>query len=431
MKLLIKNGRIIDPETRTDRVMDLLVDGSFIKAWGEEIRCEDEDLQTIDASGFIVMPGLIDMHVHLRDPGQTWKEDVYSGAAAAAKGGFTTIVAMANTVPVTDTPARIAAVMEKAADTGIHVIQAGAVTTDLEGVHLADLEGYAEAGYHVISEDGKSVMNSGLFRRALNMAHRFDMIVLDHCEDKYLVNGGCVNEDAVSRKEGLPGITNSVEDAITARDLMIAKDAGARLHLCHMSTVRSVEMLKKAKEDGCPVSGEVTPHHLILTSTDRKPLDTNYKMNPPLRTEKDREALVKGLLDGVIDVISTDHAPHRHMEKQTTMVKAPFGIVGLETAASLIWTEFVKKGHMTPLQMVEKMSYNPAKLLKLDRRGRLSPGNEADLILWDPDCSYRIDAEKFVSKSKNTPFNGRRVYGEVLMTVCGGGIAYAAERNAE
>ena len=430
MKLLIRNGRIIDPETRTDKVMDLLVEGGTVSAWGENIVCEDEDLQTVDAAGFIVMPGLIDMHVHLRDPGQTWKEDVYSGTAAAAKGGFTTVVAMANTLPVTDTPARIAAVMEKAADTGIHVIQAGSVTKDMEGVHLADLEGYAEAGYYVVSEDGKSVMNSGLFRRALNMAHRYDMLVLDHCEDKYLVNGGCVNDDQVSRKEGLPGITNSVEDAITARDLMIAKDAGARLHLCHMSTAGSVEMLRRAKQEGCHASGEVTPHHLILTSTDRKPLDTNYKMNPPLRTEKDREALVKGLLEGVIDVISTDHAPHRHMEKETTMVKAPFGIVGLETAACLIWTEFVMKGLMTPLQMVEKMSYNPAKLLGLDKRGRLSPGNEADLIIWDPECRYRIDKEKFVSKSKNTPFDGRRVCGEVLMTVCGGEIAYAAERNA-
>ncbi len=428
MKLLIKNGRLLDPATGTDKIDDILIKDGFVVAWGDDCKSDDEDLQVVDASGYIVMPGLIDMHVHLRDPGQTWKEDVYTGAAAAAKGGFTTIVAMANTTPVTDSAAKIKGIMEKAAETGIHVIQAGAVTLEMEGTHLANLQAYAEAGYHVISEDGKSVMNAGLFKRALNMAARFGHIVLDHCEEKYLVNGGCVNYDEVSKKEGLPGITNSVEDVITARDLMIAQDTGARLHLCHMSTLRSVEMLRRAKADGVKASGEATPHHLILTSKDRKPLDTNYKMNPPLRTEKDRQALIAGLLDGTIDVISTDHAPHRRVEKENTMVKAPFGIVGLETAASLIWTELVKKGIMTPLQMAEKMSYNPAKLLGLERRGSIYPGSEADLIIWDPDAGHKIDAEKFVSKSKNTPFDGRYVFGEVLITVCGGEIVYAVER---
>lgn len=429
MKLLIKNGRLIDPATQTDRVGSLLIEGGMITAWDVEPDETDEDLQVVDAKGYLIFPGLIDMHVHLRDPGQTWKEDIYSGTAAAAKGGFTTIVAMANTSPVIDTAEKIRAVMEKAAQTGIHVIQAGSVTIDMDGVYLADLKGYAEAGYHVISEDGKSVMNAGLFKRAMTQARRYGMIVLDHCEEKYLVNGGCVNEDEVSRREGLPGISNSVEDAITARDLLIAKDTGAHLHLCHMSTEGSVVMLKMAKNAGLHVSGEATPHHLILTSKDRLPMDTNYKMNPPLRTERDRKAVVNGLLDGTIDVISTDHAPHRGMEKETTMVKAPFGIVGLETAAELIWTEFVKKGIMTPLMMAEKMSYNPAKLLGLEKRGSIAPGCEADLIIWDPDIYHRIDAEKFVSKSKNTPFDGKPVFGEVLMTVCGGEIAYAAERK--
>ena len=429
MKLLIKNGRLIDPATSTDKVEDILLDNGYIASWGQ-VDEDQEGLQIVDASGYMVMPGLIDMHVHLRDPGQTWKEDVYSGAAAAAKGGFTTIVAMANTVPVTDTADKIAAIMKKARETGIHIIQAGSVTLEMEGVHLTDIQKMAAAGFRVISEDGKSVMNSGLFKRALAMAARYNVTVLDHCEDKYLVNGGCVNEDRVSRKEGLPGITNSVEDSITARDLMIAGDTGAHLHLCHMSTADSVELLREAKKRGFKVSGEVTPHHLILTSEDRKPLDTNYKMNPPLRTEKDRQAVVNGLMDGTIDVISTDHAPHRGMEKDTTMVKAPFGIVGLETAAPLIWTEFVRTGKMTPLQMAEKMSWNPAKLLGLERRGSIYPGSEADLIIWDPDAFYRIDAESFLSKSKNTPFDGKPVFGQVLMTVCGGEIAYAADKKA-
>lgn len=429
MNLIIKNGRLIDPATNTDKVDDILIKDGYIAAWGKEAEEQRGDAVEIDANGYLIMPGLIDMHVHLRDPGQTWKEDVYSGAEAAAKGGFTTIVAMANTTPVTDSAEKIRAIMKKAEEVSINIIQAGAVTLDMEGVHLSNLQAMAEAGYYVISEDGKSVMNAGLFKRALAMASRYNMIVLDHCEEKYLVNGGCVNEDAVSRKEGLPGITNSVEDVITARDLMIAKDTGAKLHLCHMSTVDSVELLRIAKERGVKASGEVCPHHLILTSEDRKPLDTNYKMNPPLRTAEDRRALIKGLLDGVIDVISTDHAPHRSMEKETTMVKAPFGIVGLETAAPLIWTEFVKKGLMTPLMMAEKMSYNPAKLLGLEKRGSIAPGCEADLIIWDPDKNYRIDAETFVSKSKNTPFDKRRVYGEVLMTICKGEIAYAVSRN--
>ena len=429
MRLLIKNGRLLDAATKTDRIGNLFIDNGWIGSWDMTEDQVPQETQIIDASGFVVMPGLIDMHVHLRDPGQTWKEDVYSGAEAAAHGGFTTVVAMANTVPVTDSAAKIRAVLEKAEETGIHIIQAGAVTKGMEGVHLAGFEEYAEAGFRVVSEDGQSVMNSGLFRLALMKAKRYDITVLDHCEDKYLVNGGCVNDDAVSRKEGLPGITNSVEDAITARDLMIAEDTGAHLHLCHMSTVRSVEMLRQAKKAGACVSGEVTPHHLILTSADRKPADTNFKMNPPLRTETDRQALIKGLMDGTIDVISTDHAPHRGVEKETTMVKAPFGIVGLETAARLIWTEFVKTGIMTPLQMVEKMSYNPAKLLKLERRGSIAPGSEADVVLWDPDVFGRIDAADFESKSHNTPFHGRRVSGEVLMTICAGKIVYAAQRK--
>ncbi len=430
MKLLIKNGRLIDPASKTDRIGSILIEGSRITAWDVEPDGTDEELQVVDAEGYMILPGLIDMHMHLRDPGQTWKEDVFSGTAAAAKGGFTTIVAMANTSPVIDTAEKIAAVMEKAKQASIHVIQAGAVTIDMDGVYLADLKGYAEAGYRVISEDGKSVMNAGLFKRALVQAARYDMIVLDHCEDSHLVNGGCVNEDGVSRREGLPGISNSVEDVITARDLLIAKDTGAHLHLCHMSTEGSVKMLRMAKEAGLSVSGEATPHHIALNSADRHPMDTNFKMNPPLRTEKDRKALIAGLVDGTIDVISTDHAPHRGMEKDTTMVKAPFGIVGLETAAPIVWTELVKKGIMTPLMMAEKMSYNPARLLGLTGRGSLRPGCEADLIIWDPDVYYRIDAESFVSKSKNTPFDGRPVYGEVLMTVCGGEIAYAAERKA-
>ena len=429
MKLLIKNGRIIDAATNTDRIGSIYIEDNIIKSWDEETDENDTSIEVIDASGYCIMPGLIDMHVHLRDPGQTWKEDVFSGADAAAKGGFTTIIAMPNTTPVIDDKFSYSKIAKKEADACVHIIQAGAVTKDQEGKELSDIKGMKEAGAIALSEDGKSVMNAGLFRQALRNARRYDMIVLDHCEDKSLVDGGCVNLDAVSRKEGLPGISNSVEDVITVRDLMLAGETGARLHLCHMSTKDSVLMLKEAKERGFRVSGEVCPHHLVLTSSDRKPGDTNYKMNPPVRTEEDRQNLILGLASGVIDVISTDHAPHRSMEKDTTMVKAPFGIVGLETAAELIWTKLVCEGILTPLQMVEKMSFRPAQLLGLDKRGSIYPGSEADLIIWDPDADITIDPETFVSKSKNTPFGGWKVKGEVLMTICAGKIVYAVQRG--
>ena len=422
--ILIKNGRILDPENGRDETADLWIEGGRIAS--ADGRKESGADTVIDAKGCWVLPGLIDLHVHLRDPGQTEKEDIESGARAAAAGGFTTIVAMPNTRPVIDSPDRVQYVHNKAEQLApVHVLQAGAVTKGEKGEELADIRGMIRAGIPAVSEDGRSVMNAGLCRQAMRILAEEDIPFLDHCEDADLVQGGCVNADEVQEKEGLPGITNAVEDVIIARDILLAKETGARLHLCHCSTADSARMLKLAKEEGIRVTGEVCPHHFTLTSADRIPGDTNYKMNPPLRTGKDREALRRGLSDGTFDVISTDHAPHTADDKRNSMKGSPFGIVGLETAVPLTITELVDTGLLTPLQMAEKMSGNPAGILGLKDRGTLREGAEADVVIIDPEETYRIDASRFASKGRNTPFDGREVRGRVKMTICGGRIVYS------
>lgn len=427
MKILIKKGRILNPSDQTDKIGDILVEDGVIKEMKEEIECKETPEKIIDAKGCYVMPGLIDLHVHLRDPGLTYKEDVVTGAKAGAKGGFTTILAMPNTKPVIDCADRVNYVHNKAKELApIHVLQVGAVTKQQKGEELADIEGMIKAGIPAISEDGKSVMNTKIYKEAMQIAADHNIPVFAHCEDQNMVNGGCVNEDKKSKELGLPGISNAVEDIIVARDIMLAKETGASLHLCHCSTKDSVRMIELAKKEKLPVTGEVCPHHFILTSDDMVAGDANYKMNPPLRTKEDRDALVKGLKDDIFDVISTDHAPHSREEKQRSMTEAPFGIVGLETAAALTMTELVHKGILTPLQMAEKMSYNPAKIIHSDR-GRLEVGSPADITIIDPEKEYVIDSKTFESKGKNTPFNGRKVKGMVKATICDGEIAYIEE----
>mgnify|MGYP004449095277 CR=1 FL=1 len=296
-----------------------------------------------------------------------------------------------------------------------------------KGLEPADIKGMVGAGVRAVSEDGRSVINAELCRRVFEMVKEAGIPFLDHCEDADLVSGGCVNADAVQEREGIPGIRNGVEDVIIARDILLAKETGVKLHLCHCSTEGSAVLLRKAKEMGIDVTGEVCPHHFTLTSEDRIPGDTNYKMNPPLRTERDRQALVHALADGTFDVISTDHAPHTWEDKQKGMQKAPFGIVGLETAVALTLSELVHSGILTPLQMAEKMSGNPSRILGLEEDGTLSEGTPADVTIVDPDAEYRIDAERFVSKGRNTPFHGRKVRGRVKCTICGGRIVYQNE----
>ena len=422
MLLLIKNGTVINPGDQTQAEADVLVEDGMIKKIGAALPVKAE--RVIDAAGCYVMPGFIDMHVHLRDPGQEHKETVETGLRAAVHGGFTTIVAMPNTKPIVDNPDVVRYVHNKAQDIGLaHVLQAGAMTRGERGEELSDIEGMVEAGIPALSEDGKSVMNAQLCREAMTLAMKYDIPVLAHCEDRNLVNGGVVNEDGNAQRLGLKGIANSVEDVIAARDMILARETGAALHLCHCSTKGSVQMLRFAKQVGLRVTAEVYPHHFTLTSSDIPEDDANYKMNPPLRTQEDVDALKEGLRDGAIDVIATDHAPHTAIEKGEGLKHAPFGIAGLETVASLVMTELVEPGYLTMMQMAEKMSYNPAKILGLDR-GVAEEGKPADLVVFDPQREYVINPADFYSKGKNTPFAGRKVRGMVMATVVDGRVVY-------
>ena len=423
MKLLIKNGHVVNPENDLNAVQDVLIENDRIIKVADSVR-DDADT-VLDAKGMYVMPGFIDLQVHLRDPGLTYKETLETGGMAAARGGVTTICAMPNTRPVTDTSQMIEELHERAAhESPVHVIQLGAITKGQLGEELADIRGMAEAGCHAISEDGKSVMNASLYRKAMKIAKEEGISIFAHCEDITMVEGGVMNADAKAKELGLPGITNSVEDVIVARDILLAKETGVRLHLCHCSTQDSVEMIRLAKAEGLPVTGEVCPHHFTLCTDDIREDDGNYKMNPPLRAREDVEALKRGLADGTMDVIATDHAPHSAEEKNRSMAKAAFGIVGLETSAALTYTELVEPGILTVMQMAEKMSYNPAKILGLNDKGSVSEGKIADLVIFDPEKEYRIDVEKFASKGKNTPFNGYPVKGEVACTIVDGKIVY-------
>lgn len=423
MTILIKEGHVLDPETKRDEICDVLIDGDRITRVGSGIETEAE--RVINAKGCYVMPGFIDLHVHFRDPGLEYKETLTTGGRAAVKGGVTTVCAMPNTKPVIDNGVKVKEVMERAKRESLtNVIQLGAVTVGQEGKELADIRGMAKNGCHAISEDGKSVMNASLYRKGMNMAKEEGLAVFAHCEDITMVEGGVMNADKKAEKLGLKGITNAVEDVIVARDILLAKETGVPLHLCHCSTKDSIKMLGLAKEEGLDVTGEVCPHHFILSTDDITKDDGNYKMNPPLRSKEDVEAIKEGLRNGTVDVIATDHAPHAEAEKNRSMKLAAFGIVGLETSAALTYTELVEKGIITPMQMAEKMSWNPAKILGLHDRGSVSEGKIADVVIFDPEKEYTIDKNTFLSKGKNTPFHGRKVKGEVVCTIAGGRIVY-------
>lgn len=423
MTILIQNGHVVDPLTRMDGCYDVLIKNGRIEKVAEHID-EDAD-RLLDARGCYVLPGFIDLHVHFRDPGLEYKETLATGGRAAVKGGVTTVCAMPNTKPVIDDGEKVSRVHERAKGESLtHVIQLGAVTKGQKGEELADIEGMARAGCHGISEDGKSVMNASLYRQGMKAARDCGIVVFAHCEDQTLVEHGVMNADKNAKRLGLRGITNSVEDVITARDILLSKETGVKLHLCHCSTADSVKMVRLAKEEGLPVTAEVCPHHFILTSDDIKEDDGNYKMNPPLRSKADVEALRQGLKDGVMDVIATDHAPHAREEKDKSMAEAAFGIVGLETSAALTFTSLVKTGVLSMMDMAEKMSSNPAKLLGLEDRGSVSEGKAADVVIFDPSRNYKIDKNTFVSKGRNTPFDGFEVTGEVVCTLVDGKTVY-------
>ena len=426
MTILLKGGRVINPAENRDETADVLIENGKVKKIDRDIS-ESEADRVISAKDCYVMPGFIDMHVHFRDPGYEQKEDIFSGMQAAAHGGYTTVLTMPNTRPAADNPDVIHYVHNKAkAGQCIHVLQVGAITKRQKGEELADIESLVEAGCPAISEDGKTVMDASLCMDAMAEAARLHIPVLAHCEDRNMVQKGVINEGEKSKEFGLPGIKNTVEDLIIARDIILAKETGAQLHLCHCSTKNSVWMVKSAKEVGVKVSAEVCPHHFTLSTDDMKEPDPNYKMNPPLRTKEDVQALKEGLRDGIMEVISTDHAPHTFDDKNCSMQEAPFGIVGLETAASLTYTELVLGGYLTPMKMAACMSYNPAGIIGIDK-GDISEGKPADIVIFDPKKTYRIDKNTFASKGKNTPFDGREVTGRVKCTICDGEVVYMDE----
>lgn len=433
MLTLIKDGFVIDPLSEVEGIYDVLIETDRVRQVKENIdpeplrrEAKEKGMQftLINAKGKLVMPGFIDLHVHLREPGFEYKETIATGAAAAAAGGYTTICPMPNTKPATDSPEMIRLVLEKAKqDAKINILPVGAITLGQEGAELADFQGMKEAGAVALSEDGKSVMDTALYREAMIRAASLNIPIFAHCEDKSLVGKGVMNAGARAKELKLPGISNAVEDIITARDILLAKETKAQLHLCHCSTKDSVKMIALAKQEGLRVTGEVCPHHFTLSDEDILSDHGDYKMNPPLRSSKDVEALKLALKEDVLDVISTDHAPHSQEEKSGSMATAPFGIVGSETAFALTYTELVRKGYLTLRQMVMKMSANPAKVLGINR-GCIGEGWVADLVIADPEAEYTIDKSRFYSKGKNTPFHGRRVFGRVEYTFVAGDLVY-------
>lgn len=422
MGTLIRNGRVIDPASGKDGIYDILVEDGMIAGVDASIPKGDNDI--IDAAGCFVMPGLVDLHVHFREPGFEYKETIKTGSMAAAHGGVTTVFPMPNTKPVIDSVDmydKVQKIIDRDAVVNVH--QVASVTLGQQGETPVDVAALKKAGCIAISEDGKSVMNSQVYREAMKAAAAEDVLVMAHCEDKNLVNGGALNEGVASRRYHVNGITNAVEDVIVARDILLSKETGCRLHLCHCSTADSVKLIKAAKDEGLKVTGEVCPHHFILCDEDIIEDNADYKMNPPLRSRADMEAVREGLRNGTMDVISTDHAPHSAEEKAKPIGAAPFGITGIETSLCLTYTGLVLTGILTPMQMVEKMSYNPAKIAGIDR-GTLLPGRPADIIIVNVDDEIVIDRNNFVSKGHNTPFDGYKVKGIVEYTIVGGKIVY-------
>lgn len=426
--ILIKNGRVIDPAKGTDDVMDIVIDGGKIKAMGHYP--ENGEYETvIDASGLTVGPGLIDVHVHFRDPGLTYKEDIGTGAAAAKKGGFTTVVTMANTKPPVDSEETVRYVLEEGKKTGIHVLPAACVSVGMKGQELTDMDALKAAGAVGFTDDGIPLMDQRLVRQAMLKAKELDVPLSFHEEDPVFISENGIHAGEAAKALGIQGSPALAEDALVARDCMLALHTGASVNIQHISSVNSVRMVKLAKELGADVTAEVTPHHFTLTESAVLEHGAMAKMNPPLRTEKDRLGIIEGIRDGSIDMIATDHAPHSAEEKAVEPVwKAPSGIIGLETALALAVTNLVKPGHLTMVQLMEKMSLNPAKLYRFDK-GSVAEGADADLVIFDENERWTVTEDDVASKSHNTPFIGAELYGRVKYTICGGRIVYEDKKT--
>ena len=419
--ILIAGGHVIDPG-RLNGVADVLIDAGRVVAVGPDLKAPSGATK-IDAKGRLVLPGFVDLHVHFREPGFEYKESIQSGAAAAVAGGFTSVCCMPNTNPVNDNQAITEFMLDRARAAGLaNIFPIGAITKGSEGKELAEIGDLRRAGCVAISDDGKPVMNSLVMRRAMEYALAFDVPVVDHCEDLHLAEGGCMNEGTISTELGLPGMPAAAEDVMVARNVALAELTGARLHLAHISTEGSVRMVREAKSRGLKVTAEACPHHFTITEEVVRGYNTYAKMNPPLRTWKDVQAIKQGLRDGTIDVIATDHAPHATQEKQLGFTEAPFGIVGLETALPLTFA-LVDEGVLSLESAVDKLSTAPAKAFGL-AKGTLAAGADADVTVVDQQAQWEIDPAKFRSKSRNTPFAGWKVKGRVTTTIVGGRVVF-------
>lgn len=422
-RLLVANGTVVDPVARTSAPADVLVDGERIAAMGAPGSLEAPDAPVLDARGLLVLPGLVDIHVHLREPGQEYKETVATGSAAALAGGFTTVATMANTNPVNDNGAVTQYVLERGRMVGgVRVHAIGAVSVGLQGERMAEIGEMHRAGIVAVSDDGRPIMNASLMRHALEYTRLFDLPVIAHEEDDALCCGGVMNEGPTAVRLGLRGRPAAAEEIMIARDVALVEVTGGHLHVAHLSTARGVELVRQAKARGLRVTAEVTPHHLFLTEEAVGDYDTNAKMAPPLRTKADVEAVRAGLADGTIDCIATDHAPHHQDEKDCEFDEAAFGIVGLETALPL-GLRLVAEGVLDLPTLVARMSVGAARILKLDA-GTLAPGALADLTLVDPERKWKVAARAFKSKGRSTPFDGWDVSGRALVTMVGGRILH-------
>lgn len=423
--ILIKNGRMVDPASGIDEALDVVLEDGRIKALGKFPKTEAYE-EVIDAAGKIVAPGLVDIHVHFRDPGLTYKEDIVTGAAAAAAGGYTTVVCMANTKPVVDSVETLSDLRTRARELPVQVLNAAAVTKGLKGEELTDMRALRAAGAAGFTDDGIPIADTALLFEAMKRAKELDVPISLHEEDPALIASAGINQGAVSRQLGVGGAPALAEEALVARDCALALRAGARVNIQHLSSRVSVDIIRAMKGLGASVFAEVTPQHFSLTERAVVERGTLAKVNPPLREEADRYALIRGLKDGTIDFIATDHAPHSQEEKERDLNQAPSGMIGLETALALGITNLVRKGHLTMLQLLEKMTVNPARFYKLGC-GTLKVGGPADLVIFDERERWTVEAEDFRSKSRNSPFLGMELYGRVHYTICGGRVVFRRE----
>ena len=425
MRLLIKNGRVIDPASGKDETLDILIDKGKILDLKPKIN--DQDAKVLDVSRRVVIPGLIDIHVHLREPGQEHKETIRSGGQAAARGGFTSIACMPNTNPVNDNSSVTEYIVAEAAkNSPVNVYPIAAITRGLKGKEITDMKELSQAGAIAFSDDGHPVADNQTFRRAMEYSKVSDFLLIDHCEDKDLSGNGVMHEGYYSHMLGLEGIPSASEEVNVARDIILADYIDVPVHIAHVSAKGSVALLKAAKKKGVQISAEVTPHHLLLTDADLQSYDTDYKMNPPLRSKEDQKALLGAIQDGTIDVIATDHAPHTPDEKEAEIDFAPFGVIGLESAVPVLLDKLVNPGVLTLHRFIELLSVNPARILGLEDKGKISIGADADLTILNLSRKITLAADEFKSQSRNCPFLGWSVKGMPEMTIVGGKIVYKA-----